>query len=137
MDMLVRKTRVDHGAGREDASGSMSALIDQVTGLIRRQYRVILVVPAAVLAIGLLYLLVTPAQYTATATLLIDSTTLRVLQNQLQPQGDVPLDTLQVGSQVEILAGLAAGFNDFVPAAVWSRCARKRTHYTQLEFRRV
>jgi succinoglycan biosynthesis transport protein ExoP len=102
MDMLVRRTHVDHG--RDEASGSMSALIDQITGLARRQYRVFLIVPAVALAIGLLYLLVTPAQYTATATLLIDSTTLRVLQNQLQPQGDVPLDTLQVGSQVEVLA---------------------------------
>jgi succinoglycan biosynthesis transport protein ExoP len=102
MDMLVRRTHVDHG--RDEASGSMSALIDQVTGLARRQYRVFLIVPAVALAIGLLYLLVTPAQYTATTTLLIDSTTLRVLQSQLQPQGDVPLDTLQVGSQVEILA---------------------------------
>ncbi len=105
MDMLVRRTGVDHGAGRDEASGSMSALIDQVTGVVRRQFRVFLIVPAVALAIGVLYLLVTPAQYTATTTLLIDSTTLRVFQNQLQPQGgDVPLDTLQVGSQVEILA---------------------------------
>lgn len=107
MDMLARRTLVDHG--RDEASGSMSALIDQVTGLVRRQYRVFLIVPAVALAIGLLYLLITPAQYTATTTLLIDSTTLRVLQNQLQPQGDVPLDTLQVGSQVEILASRKLG----------------------------
>ncbi|MCS3730586.1 polysaccharide biosynthesis tyrosine autokinase [Bradyrhizobium betae] len=105
--MLARRTLVDHG--RDEASGSMAALIEQVTGLARRQYRVFLVVPAVALAIGLLYLLVTPAQYTATTTLLIDSTTLRVLQNQLQPQGDVPLDTLQVGSQVEILASRKLG----------------------------
>jgi polysaccharide biosynthesis transport protein len=60
-------------------------------------------------ALGLLYLLVTPAKYTATATLLIDSSTLRVLQNQLQPQGDIPLDSLQVGSQVEVLASRNLG----------------------------
>ncbi|MBR0858741.1 polysaccharide biosynthesis tyrosine autokinase [Bradyrhizobium liaoningense] len=103
----MRRTHVDHG--RDEASGSMSALIDQITGLARRQYRVFIIVPAMALAIGLLYLLVTPSQYTATTTLLIDSTTLRVLQNQLQPQGDVPLDTLQVGSQVEILASRKLG----------------------------
>src|SRR3569623_1730022 len=102
MDMLVRRTHVDHGAGRDEASGSMAALVDQITGLARRQFREFLIVPAATLAIGLLYLQITPAQYTATTTLLIDSTTLRVLQNQLQPQGDVPLDTLQEGTQVEI-----------------------------------
>ena len=109
MDMLVSRPPVDHEAG--EASGSMSALIEQLTGLARRQYRVFVIVPAAALAIGLLYLLLTPAQYTATTTLLIDSTTLRVLQNQLQPQGDVPLDTLQVGSQVEILASRKLGLD--------------------------
>ncbi|WP_454646449.1 polysaccharide biosynthesis tyrosine autokinase [Bradyrhizobium liaoningense] len=100
---------VNHVAG--EASGSMSALIEQLTGLARRQYLVFVIVPAAALAIGLLYLLLIPAQYTATTTLLIDSTTLRVLQNQLQPQGDVPLDTLQVGSQVEILASRKLGLD--------------------------
>ncbi|OAF02707.1 hypothetical protein AYJ54_25880 [Bradyrhizobium centrolobii] len=107
--MLPRRMQVDYGAGREQASSSMSTVIDQLTGLVRRQYRVFVIVPTAALALGLLYLLVTPSQYTATATLLIDSSTLRVLQNQLQPQGDVPLDTLQVGSQVEILASRKLG----------------------------
>ncbi|WP_200948600.1 MULTISPECIES: AAA family ATPase [unclassified Bradyrhizobium] len=105
----MSRPSINHAAG--EASGSMSALIEQLTGLARRQYRVFLIVPAAALTIGLLYLLLTPAQYTATATLLIDSTTLRVLQNQLQPQGDVPLDTLQVGSQVEILASRKLGLD--------------------------
>ncbi|TCU76724.1 succinoglycan biosynthesis transport protein ExoP [Bradyrhizobium sp. R2.2-H] len=109
MDMLVSRPPVNHVAG--EASGSMSALIEQLTGLARRQYLVFVIVPAAALAIGLLYLLLVPAQYTATTTLLIDSTTLRVLQNQLQPQGDVPLDTLQVGSQVEILASRKLGLD--------------------------
>lgn len=109
MDMLVSRPPVNHVAG--EASGSMSALIEQLTGLARRQYLVFVIVPAAALAIGLLYLLLIPAQYTATTTLLIDSTTLRVLQNQLQPQGDVPLDTLQVGSQVEILASRKLGLD--------------------------
>lgn len=109
MDMLVSRPAVNHAAG--ESSGSMSALIEQLTGLARRQYLVFVIVPAAALAIGLLYLLLIPAQYTATTTLLIDSTTLRVLQNQLQPQGDVPLDTLQVGSQVEILASRKLGLD--------------------------
>lgn len=105
MDMLSRRTGLYDDAREEaPAPSSMSALIEQLTGLVRRQYRVFLIGPVAAVALGLAYLLVTPAQYTATATLLIDSSTLRVLQNQLQPQGDIPLDTLQVGSQVEILA---------------------------------
>jgi succinoglycan biosynthesis transport protein ExoP len=103
MDRLLHRKGDDYQHAGEDASTSVLALIEQLTGLARRQYLVLLVVPAVAAAIGLLYLLVTPPQYTATATLLIDSSTLRVLQNQLQPQGDIPLDVLQVGSQVEIL----------------------------------
>jgi succinoglycan biosynthesis transport protein ExoP len=107
MDVLSRRAGIDYadeGAAKEGlAADSMSAVIEQLTGFIRRQAQVFVVVPAATIALGLLYLLITPAQYTATATLLIDSSTLRVLQNQLQPQGDIPLDTVQVGSQVEIL----------------------------------
>jgi succinoglycan biosynthesis transport protein ExoP len=105
MDMLSRRTGGDYSdaEGEASAPASISDLIERLTGLARRQYHVLLIGPAAAIAIGLVYLLVTPAQYTATATLLIDSSTLRILQNQMQPQGDIPLDTLQVGSQVEIL----------------------------------
>lgn len=105
MDMLSRRTVGDYSDTRGEASAatSISDLIERMTGLVRRQYQVFLVAPAVTIAIGLVYLLITPAQYAATTTLLIDSSALRVLQNQLQPQGDVPLDTLQVGSQVEIL----------------------------------
>src|ERR1700730_13296267 len=109
MDVLSRRASIDYaddGAAKEaSAADPMSALIEQLTGFIRRQYLILIIVPAAAISIGLLYLYVTPAQYTATATLLIDSSTLRALQSQLQqPQGEIPLDTIQVGSQVEILA---------------------------------
>jgi succinoglycan biosynthesis transport protein ExoP len=108
MDMRSRRTGIDytHGGGAEDAAAvaSMSALIEQLTGFVRRRYRVLVVVVAAAIALGLLYLIVTPPQYTATATLLIDTSMLRALQNQQQQQvGDTPLDAAQVGSQVEIL----------------------------------
>lgn len=103
MDMISRAARADYRNSGANAPDSLSALLERLTGLVRRQYRLLLIIPFAALVIGILYLLVTPPQYTATTTLLIDSSTLRVLQSQLQPQGDVPLDTLQVGSQVEIL----------------------------------
>ncbi|MBC9879341.1 AAA family ATPase [Bradyrhizobium sp. INPA01-394B] len=103
MDMISRAARADYRNSGADAPDSLSTLLERLTGLVRRQYRLLLAIPLAALAIGALYLVITPPQYTATTTLLIDSSTLRVLQNQLQPQGDVPLDTLQVGSQVEIL----------------------------------
>lgn len=105
MDMLSRNAASDYNdAGETSSATSISDLIERLTGLARRQYQVLLAGPAIAIAIGLVYLLVTPAQYTATTTLLIDANALRVLQNQSQPIGDIPLDTLQVGSQVEILA---------------------------------
>jgi succinoglycan biosynthesis transport protein ExoP len=107
MDVLSRRARIDYAdevaAKEASAAEPMSAIIEQLTGFIRRQYQVFVIVPAAAIAFGLLYLLITPAQFTATATLLIDGSPLRVLQSQQQPQGDVPLDTIRVGSQVEVL----------------------------------
>lgn len=108
MDMLARRVRsdhADHGVAEEVAvANPVSAVIERLTGFVRRQYQVLLIVPTAAIALGLLYLMITPAQYTATATVLIDSNALRALQTQPLPQGDTPLDALQVGSQVEILA---------------------------------
>jgi len=108
MDVPSRGKGIDYGnlASTKQAMpvASISVLIDQLTGFVRRQYQIFVIVPIVTIGIGCLYLLVTPAQYTATATLLIDGSKLRVLQNQLQPPGEMPLDTVQVGSQVEILA---------------------------------
>jgi len=109
MDMPSRGTGLDHYEATQDFAAPMAALIGYLTGVVRRQYLVFLAAPALAIAVGLAYLLIAPAQYTATATLLIDSSTLRVLQNQLQPLGDIPLDSLQVGSQVEILASRQIG----------------------------
>ena len=93
MDMISRTARADYR--NSGAPDSLLTLLERLTGLVRRQYRLLLIIPFAAVVIGILYLVVTPPQYTATTTLLIDSSTLRVLQNQLQPQGDVPLDTLR------------------------------------------
>jgi succinoglycan biosynthesis transport protein ExoP len=107
MDVPSRRIDIDYAeSGASDdapAVASIVVLVEQLTGFVRRQYQVFIIVPAAAIALGLLYLLLAPAQYTATATLLIDSSSLRVLQNRLQPLGDTPLDASQVGSQVEIL----------------------------------
>lgn len=101
MDMQLRGAMIDPAGG--DAAPSASAAIEQLTQIARRQLRILIAGPAAAILLALAYLLVTPSMYTATATLLIDSSPLQVLQNQQQPQGDIPLDTIQVGSQVEIL----------------------------------
>ena len=107
MDAPPRRELINYaGIGAaEDASvtASMSAMIEQLMDFVRRQYQVFIIIPAGAIAVGLLYLIIASPQYTATASLLIDSSKLRVLQSQLQPLGDTPLDAAQVDSQVEIL----------------------------------
>jgi succinoglycan biosynthesis transport protein ExoP len=83
--------------------GSISDLIEQATGFARRQLPIFVFILACSLVLGLVYLFTAPSRYTAHAMLLIDSSRLRVLQQQQGPVGDIPLDTAQVETQVEIL----------------------------------
>lgn len=83
--------------------GSISDLIDQATGFVRRQFPIFVFILACSLVLGFVYLFTAPPRYTAHAMLLIDSSRLRVLQQQQGPIGDIPLDTAQVETQVEIL----------------------------------
>lgn len=84
-------------------SDRVSELLEQGVGFLRRQYLVFVVVTLCAMVVGLVYLAVTPPQYTAKAMVLIDSNKVRVLQPQQQALGDAPLDTAQVETQVEIL----------------------------------
>jgi succinoglycan biosynthesis transport protein ExoP len=83
--------------------GSISDLIEQTIAFARRQLPIFVFILACSLVLGLVYLFTAPARYTAHAMLLIDSSRLRVLQQQQGPVGDIPLDTAQVETQVEIL----------------------------------
>lgn len=90
---------------RSDESGDsvvFSELVEQLTGFVRRQFPIFVFVVACAVALGLVYLITTPASYTSHAMLLIDSSKLRILR-QDAPLGDVPIDTSQVETQVEIL----------------------------------
>jgi succinoglycan biosynthesis transport protein ExoP len=82
---------------------SISELVEQITGFIRRQLPIFLFITACSIGLGLTYLFATPARYTAHAMLLIDSSKVRMLQQQQSSLGDVPLDTAQVETQVEVL----------------------------------
>src|SRR5260370_5238944 len=86
----------------EDSIG-LSEVVEQLTGFIRRQFPIFVFVVACAIALGLVYLITTPASYTSHAMLLIDSSKLRILHQQDAPLGDVPIDTAQVETQVEIL----------------------------------
>src|SRR4051812_29782385 len=77
--------------------------MDQAIGFARRQYPVIVFFAACAIALGFVYLFTTPKEYTAHALLLMDTSKTRVLQQQQQAFGELPLDTAQVETQIELL----------------------------------
>lgn len=91
-----------------DDTFSVSELIEQLTGFIRRQFPIFIFVMACSLALGLVYLFTTPAKFTAHAMLLIDSSKLRILDQQAATS-DAPIDTAQVETQLEILKSEGVG----------------------------
>jgi polysaccharide biosynthesis transport protein len=82
---------------------SISELLEQLTGFLKRQYPLFIFITACCVALGFVYLFTTPSKYTSHAMLLIDSSKLRFLQDQATPAVDVPIDTAQVETQLEIL----------------------------------
>lgn len=90
---------------REETTGSftISDIVEQISGFVRRQYPIFVFVIACSTVLGLVYLLTTPPSYTSHAMLLIDSSKMRVLQQQQTPVADVPIDAAYVETQVEIL----------------------------------
>jgi polysaccharide biosynthesis transport protein len=86
-------------------SVSISDLVEQLSGFVRRQFPIFVFTVAGAAALGLVYLFTTPPLYTANAIMLIDSSKVRILQQQSAAgpgMGDVPLDTAQVETQVEV-----------------------------------
>jgi len=86
----------------EDSSLNLAGIIGLVTTFVRRQLSIFVFVTICCLTLGMIYLFTTPSRYTAHAMLLIDSSKVRLLQQQ-GPVGDTPVDTAQVETQVEIL----------------------------------
>src|SRR5690349_9379542 len=85
----------ERGDAPADDSISFSELVEQLTGFIRRQFPIFVFIIACSLALGLVYLITTPPSFTGHAMLLIDSSKVRILQQQQAPIGDVPIDTAQ------------------------------------------
>jgi succinoglycan biosynthesis transport protein ExoP len=88
--------------GSED-SFNFTELVEQLRGFVRRQFPIFIFVTACSLALGLVYLFTTPPKFTSHAMLLIDSSKVRILQQQQGSVGDIPIDTAHVETQVEIL----------------------------------
>jgi len=91
---------------------STRELVDQLIGFVRRQYPIIVLISACAIALSLVYLFTAPKLYTAHAMLMIDTTKVRILQQQQQiVGGDLPLDTAQVETQIELLKSEAIGLS--------------------------
>jgi succinoglycan biosynthesis transport protein ExoP len=106
MDMPLNFNRQDGARFEREMPGEsvgISEILEQLTGFVRRQFPIFVFIVPCSLALGLVYLFTTPASFTSHAMLLIDSSKLRVLQQQQTPLGDVPIDTSYVETQVEIL----------------------------------
>ena len=84
-------------------STSIAEILERISGFVRRQYPILVIVTFFTIGLGLVYLFTIPAHYTAHAMLMIDSSKVRVLQQQQQALGDIPLDTAQVETQLEVL----------------------------------
>jgi len=108
MDKLVSDS--NHGESEQLRFGSIavSELLDYAIGFLRRQYPILFLILICALAAGFVYLFTTPKLYTAHAMLLIDTAKMRVLQQQ-QAFGELPLDTTQVETQVEVLKSETIG----------------------------
>ena len=79
--------RFEREPSGSEGSISLSEIVEQLRGFVRRQFPIFIFVIACTIALGLVYLLTTPASYTSHAMLLIDSSKLRVLQQQDAPLG--------------------------------------------------
>src|SRR5262245_24591632 len=82
---------------------SVSEMLQQLGGFIRRQFPIFLLLFSCAAVLAGIYLFTTPPHFTANALLVIDSSKMRFLQQQQGPLIDVPLDTAQVETQVEVL----------------------------------
>jgi succinoglycan biosynthesis transport protein ExoP len=82
---------------------ALSESIEWARGFLSRQFPTFAIGIGCCLALGLVYFFTTPRSYTAEAKLLIDAGKLRVLQQEQMPSYEIPVDLIQVQTQVEIL----------------------------------
>jgi succinoglycan biosynthesis transport protein ExoP len=82
---------------------STAELYAAVEAFLRRQYPIIAIVVLAAIGMGAVFMFTTPARYTGTALMIIDSHKSQLFQQQSPMGVDMPVDSAMVDSQVEIL----------------------------------
>lgn len=101
--LQVRKVQSEPSravAAPEMLSGSEA--IQLITGFVRRQYPVVLFVTLLSMSLGVIHLVTARPSYMAEAQLMIDTRKVQLFQQQ-SILGDIPIDTAQVESQVQVL----------------------------------
>jgi len=102
---MLQNNRTPSDINREPAASEIISGAEALTSFVsfvRRQFPVIAFVTLLAMALGVIYLITARASFTADARLLIDAHKVQVFQQQ-SILGDVPIDTAQVESQIEVL----------------------------------
>ena len=112
MDKLPHNSSLNYPEPQfQDDSLPVKELIDQLFGIVRRQYPIIALISACAIAFSLVYLFTTPKLYTAHAQFLIDTTKMQILRQQQQVVGETPLDAAQVETEIEVLKSDRVGLS--------------------------
>src|SRR5690349_12804334 len=99
---VLQSNNLGSMAAPEPAEAGLADLVNFASGFIRRQYLVVSVCLILSLALGFLYLRVTPPTYKAQATMVIDTRKGQFFQQQ-SIFAEAPNDSAQVESQLQIL----------------------------------
>ena len=102
---MLQLNKAQSTTGREPAeheivSGAES--LQSFVGFVRRQFPAIAFMTFLAIALGAIYLVTARPSFTAQAQLLIDAHKVQMFQQQ-SILGDIPIDTAQVESQIEVL----------------------------------
>jgi polysaccharide biosynthesis transport protein len=85
--------------------------VDQLIGILRRQYPIIAFLFAGAMALSLLYLFTTPKEYTSNAKFLIDTTRMQAVLAQPALNYQLPLDDAQVQTEIEVFKSAQIGLS--------------------------
>src|SRR5450631_1444716 len=100
--MRTQQTNPIHGRGDPSKETGPKTLLDFGVAFVRRQFLLLLLCIITAMGVAVGYLFITPASYTATATMLIDSRKGGIQQRSVL--GDAPTDNVWIDSQMGILA---------------------------------
>src|ERR1035437_2111642 len=102
---MLQLNKAQSAIGREPAEPEIVSGAESLqffVSFVRRQFSVIAFMTLLAIVLGAIYLITARASFTAEAQMMIDAHKLQVFQQQ-SILGDVPIDTAQVESQIEIL----------------------------------